>query len=493
MAPNGTQPAAPPSRLALAARRQPHALAARRRRILALARAIRRAEPRIDDFAAFGPSVRLGLGPGRAVIFGDTAEIRFLAATDRSHFDYRLAWLGLPGDMAVIGGPASADFEAYQRELLGASGLAYLHVETDRPPLRRPAPVLCLKDEPTYVRLRAACAGEAHLTLLSHITTGTIWGLAARLAEDTGATLHVAGPPPLLARRVNDKLWFGSVVESLFGVAARPEKRGAHSLSALTRHLRELARDAEHLVLKVPDSAGSAGNLLIEVGPLRTVPHAAVAAELRRRLAGLAGPVPWPVAVEIWEANVLASPSVQLWLPRPEDGPPIVEGLYEQVLTGDAQTFVGAAPARLPSEIDARLSAEAFELALLFQALGYVGRLSFDAILAGPDLARARVQWIECNGRWGGVSIPMSLANRLATGGPMPAHVILQEPTPAGTPRPFAEVRRLAEETERATGARIVLLTPGPFERGSGLHLLALAESQEAALAAVRDFAARLA
>ena len=493
MAPNGNQPAAATSRLALSPRRQPHALAARRRRIRALARAIRRAEPRIDDFAAFGPEVRLGHGPGRAVIFGDTSEIRFLAATDRSHFDYRLAWLGLPGDVAVIGGPASADFESYQRELLAAPGLSYLHVETDEPPLRRPSPVVCLKDERTYARLRAACAGEAHVTLLPHIATGTIWGLAARLAADTGAAVYVAGPPPRLARRVNDKLWFGHVVERLIGPAARPEKRAAFSVSALTRHLRELAQGAQQLVLKVPDSAGSAGNLLVDAQALRTLPAAAAAAELHRLLAGLAGPVPWPVAIEVWEANVLASPSVQTWLPRPEDGPPLVEAIYDQVLTGDVQTFVGAAPAELPAEIDARLAAEAFEMALLFQALGYVGRCSFDAILSGPDHGRARVQWVECNGRWGGVSAPMSLANRLAGGGPMPAHIIVQEPTPEGIPRPFAEVRRRAEQTERDTGARIVLLTPGPFERGSGLHLLALAESQEAALAAVRDFAARLA
>jgi len=45
--------------------------------------------------------------------------------------------------------------------------------------------------------------------------------------------------------------------------------------------------------------------------------------------------------------------------------------------------------------------------------MGYVGRCSFDLLLTGNDMENARPEFIECNGRWGGTSIPMVLMNRL--------------------------------------------------------------------------------
>src|SRR5690606_17302709 len=111
-------------------------------------------------------------------------------------------------------------------------------------------------------------------------------------------------------------------------------------------------------------------------------------------------------------------PSVQLWIPpRPaaEEGAPadpVVEGVFTQLL-GSAGEFMGGAPSRLPAAVQARLAQEAVYLGGLLQALGYVGRCSLDAILVGDDPHGATPHWIECNGRWGGMSIPMTLANRL--------------------------------------------------------------------------------
>jgi hypothetical protein len=48
-------------------------------------------------------------------------------------------------------------------------------------------------------------------------------------------------------------------------------------------------------------------------------------------------------------------------------------------------------------------------MARVFQRLGYLGRCSFDAIL----LENERLELIECNARWGGASLPMTLMNRL--------------------------------------------------------------------------------
>lgn len=56
------------------------------------------------------------------------------------------------------------------------------------------------------------------------------------------------------------------------------------------------------------------------------------------------------------------------------------------------------------------------ELAFLYQCLGYVGRCSFDAILCGTDVDTAQLKYVECNGRWGGTSIPMQLVSRVVAG-----------------------------------------------------------------------------
>ena len=80
---------------------------------------------------------------------------------------------------------------------------------------------------------------------------------------------------------------------------------------------------------------------------------------------------------------------------------------------GRRREFDGARPCRLSLELRRPIADQAYELALVLQHLGYVGRCSLDAILAGTDASQAHLYWIECNGRWGGVSIPLSLNRRL--------------------------------------------------------------------------------
>ena len=79
-----------------------------------------------------------------------------------------------------------------------------------------------------------------------------------------------------------------------------------------------------------------------------------------------------------------------------------------------------------------------------------------DAILIGESLADARLHWIECNGRWGGVSIPMTLANRL-TGDWARHPANCQTTTRTATTRRF--IVRL-----RAYGGKIPRQPVGPEE-----------------------------
>jgi hypothetical protein len=114
-----------------------------------------------------------------------------------------------------------------------------------------------------------------------------------------------------------------------------------------------------------------------------------------------------------WEQKVLLSPSVQTWIPPLGSRDPVVEGIFEQTLARQVGRFKGAAPAALPQGLRDEIAERAWLVAVLFQRLGYVGRCSFDLILVGDRLSRCQVLFVECNGRWGGTSLPMTLMNRL--------------------------------------------------------------------------------
>jgi hypothetical protein len=180
-------------------------------RVANLAAAIRLSDPRIDNLSPFGAGVHKGIGAGNCVWFGDTAEIPLLGRNRKERFDYRLAWLARDKDIVVMGGRNSLAFEAYQRGWLDAPGLRYLNVDPETATPRRAASTICLRDTAGFARLCAELAGQDSVTLHAHITTGTIWALAARLNQATGARVFVAGPPPLLSPRANNKIWFGEV------------------------------------------------------------------------------------------------------------------------------------------------------------------------------------------------------------------------------------------------------------------------------------------
>ncbi|GAB4356441.1 MAG: hypothetical protein Kow0026_16220 [Oricola sp.] len=454
----------------------------------ALASEIRAAEPTIGNADPFGPGVFKGCGPEPKVLFGDSGEIPFLAEASCNRLDYRLGFLAGEGDLVVIGDTRYPVFERYQQQVLGLSRLDFINVATQFRGRYRATPATCLRDEAAYQRLRDFAGMHGGATLFAYLTTGTVWALAARLAADTGRRIGVAGPPPLLSRRANDKIWFGEIATRLFGASSVPEKRTAHGWAALVRHVRDLAQRWERLVIKVPDSAGSAGNCAVDCAAVRGLG----AKDLFGRLRSLVPPhlrgVPFPVAVEVWDVNVLTSPSVQAWIPDPKDGEPVIEGIFEQILVGAEGEFAGAVVADLPEDQDALLAEQAFALSLVFQRLGYFGRCSFDAVVSGTCPGDAQVHWIECNARWGGVSIPMSFANN---SGRTAAIAIIQCRQAPAAPRQIEDALADACATA-APGSEVVLLSPNAVEAGTGCHFMTFGETPRSALHRARQVLHRL-
>ena len=160
------------------------------------------------------------------------------------------------------------------------------------------------------------------------------------------------------------------------------------------------------------------------------------------------------------------------------EGKPFVDGVYEQLLIGPEKVFLGSVPARL-DEAHVDWMVKASQLIIDgYQQLGYVGRCSFDFIIheGTPYL-------VECNGRWGGTSIPMQLVDRIVPG-PRPAYRARDYVSDALKGVAFNDLIRCLGDSlyDRRTGkGRFIVYNVGCLEPFGKFDVIALGESQEEA------------
>jgi len=253
----------------------------------------------------------------------------------------------------------------------------------------------------------------------------------------------------------------------------------------LARRVSELAASAEVFGLKIPNSAGGAGNAVLDSAAVRGRPLHEVADVLRPVVAGIQWDGNSPLLIDLWETDVLCSPSAQLWIPPESVGEPVIEGLFVQQLGGRVGEFVGATAAQLPAPLATDLATRSWLLGRLFQRLGYVGRCSFDLILAGKSLADCRLEFIECNGRWGGTSLPMSLMNRLFGDWQRQPFAVQVVTAPGLDGITFSRLteRLRGELYDRRSGqGRLILYTPGRMRLQSSVSALALGPTWKEAI-----------
>lgn len=453
---------------------------AERRELARIAARLVAEEPGLSATGIFGPRVMAGVGHGPAVLFEDHSETAFADQHNDSLLEYRTIFLAQDGDLLLIGEQRNPEFEDYCRTFLGLEG-----IDVDRPAeISRPAlplAVRCASDPRIMERLAGMARRNGELTLITYMGTGHVWQLARKIADMSDATVRVASPHPRLARRVNDKLWFGYRVNELLGRQAMPSTYTAFGPAALAGHLKRLSRDHDRIVVKVPDSAGSEGNLVLQAADFEGLTLNEIKACLTAIMNDLGWGQTYPLAISVWESPLIDSPSIQMWVPHREEGSPIVQGIFSQVVTGEAGEFVGAVPCNLPADFRYRMGREAVILATLFQELGYFGPCSFDAVVMGSDIGSAQLHWIECNGRWTGVSIPLTLVNRLIGDWHDRPFVIVQRTEVQGKQHAsFADVLRLLGPrlfNPRSASEGAIVLTPARAIEGTGVHLLVLAKS----------------
>jgi hypothetical protein len=347
------------------------------------------------------------------------------------------------GDLVLSTRPAPPGYEHYNRERLGLGEVRWVLARDGG---KGAEVARCAGQDPECFELLTGLARGSETYLHPYMADGDVWELSRRLTVAVGRSVPVLGPPPELCRYVNDKVRFLSLVEAVLGPEAAGEHRASADAAELAQGARDLARKGRQIGLKRPDCSSALGNRVLPSARILELPEA----DLVRLVQGLLLDMGWEpgetALVTYWEESPLSSPSVQLWIPPAGEGPVLCEGIFRQLFAaGSEGRFAGAVLAALPAELDRRLRQECVALATVLQRLGYVGRCSFDAILVGERLEEAAIRYVDGNGRWGGVSTPVTLLNRLFGDHRSQGYAVGDCAAPGLVGLPFAELARQLE------------------------------------------------
>jgi hypothetical protein len=444
-----------------------------------LAESLQREQPQLvaaDDYQALSPK---RLVDARTLHLDDVSDIPMLdKGRDVRFMQDRARLRAGNGDLVASSAPEVPGYEEYCRDQLGLGSPEWLRPPALAHPLRIAA--ACWEDRETRRRLLRELRQGGLFYVHPHMGTLPVWQLASMLHRWSRRRVEVIAPPPPVTAWANNKLAFTDTVTRLFGASYVPRTLRASNIATLALHVKQLAPESKTIVVKLPDSAGGGGNLVFEAARFRSLSLSEVHAAVRKVLESLQWNRKTDLLVGSWQTGVLCSPSAQLWIPPEEQGPPLVEGIFQQMAIGAQGMFVGSHPAWLPPPVAEEIANRSYCLALLYQQLGYVGRCSFDLLLVGSDMEHSRPQFVECNGRWGGTSVPMMLLNRLFrdwTQRPFATRVCQ---VPGLQMLSFTQLLRqcASDAYDARTGAgSLIFFNPGRIQAQSGIGIVALAPS----------------
>jgi len=353
-----------------------------------------------------------GWAPGPVLYLEDHRPIELMTERGAKAFEYRSLGLAGDGDYYLVSQPRDRAFEAYIGDHIGLGHPQVLKVPPPQLARSRRLARAAIDDGEIFSVLTEAALRHGTLTISPFIASSDAWVLARAIAQATRTKVFVLGPPPALTACCNSKLWFADLVVEVLNKAALPVTLHAENLVQAAFGIIRLSQSAETVVVKVPSSAGAMGNIKLSGSVLTSLTPRAIYRLLKERLAQVGWDRASPLLLSVWEEQAIASPSAQIWIPTIDAGDPVVEGVFAQAVGNEQGGFEGAGLFDGVDEVIIRIQTEALQIAFVLQHLGYVGRLSLDALLLdgahGPIL-----HWIEANARWGGVSIPMTIAHRL--------------------------------------------------------------------------------
>lgn len=450
-----------------------------------LAEQIKRENPELDPaHSEFVEQMVDGpIGDEKSLHIEDFSEIPIIGVEDNSHVLQQRARLrAVDGDYIVQTCKIESGYSDYCEYQLGLGRVKWLYpadLETDT----RDIALNCWRDRRLRHDLEQAIRHDGVRYIHPHISTLQVWELAAMLHGSTRMPVQVIGPPPALAKWANDKIEFAAVATRLLGEKFVPQTTAAYNFATLAQAVARLSATHSRLCLKFPDGTGGKGNFLIKSENIRGRSLKQVRNYLRELLKAHQWPKNGRLLIDVWETEVINSPSVQTWIPALGHGDPIIEGVFVQAISGEKGHFVGSCPSELPEGIEQEMVNGSYLLAKLFQCLGYVGRCSFDLILVGDSLNDCNIEFIECNARWGGTSGPMTLMNRLEPAKQGQTFGVQKVKVDELWQVDFAELKRELENElyVPATGqGNLIVFNPARIKHNAAIEIVGIGDSSDA-------------
>jgi hypothetical protein len=362
----------------------------------------------------YGAQRWLGAQDQRPILhLDDVSKIPFVQdVAGVEEYQHRARVRARTGDLFVAVTDPSDGYEDYCRDTLRLGSPRFVRAPSGQHGYA--VAEACFSDPP-FGTLVERARGADGLSIHAYMAIGEVWRLAARVAEVSGTRVEVVGPPPPVLWIANDKAALSEIVVRVLSEDWIVETHAANEQEAMAKRLQRLAHKAPSVGLKRARCASGLGNAVYEAEPLRRLDFEGVLGEVEAFLRRTEWAGDEEVLVVAWERTD-CSPSSQLWIPPSTLGAPQVEGVYEQLLEGDNRIFLGSRPSTLPEPVNRRIGEASLVVAEALQALGYVGRCSFDFILLGDPAGEFSLKFTECNGRWGGTSTPMHLVDRVVDG-----------------------------------------------------------------------------
>jgi len=426
------------------------------------------------------------------LLVDDVSDIPFLMnIAGVEEYQHRARVRAGSGDLFAAVTPATPGYEAYCRDRLRLGEPELVAAEPAGGPMQ--VARACGHGR-TLGRIAEVARARGGLRIHPYMGIEAVWEIARRVAHDAAVPVDVVAPPTPITWLANDKALFSELVARVLHGQWVVETKTSADPRELAHVLLDMATRHPRIGLKRTRCASGMGNAHFDAAWF----DGRGAGEVEVRVRTFLTDTEWDGREEVlavaWELTDL-SPSTQMWLPPLEEGPPRLDGIYVQILEGAEKVFVGSRPASaVPAPVLRELARGSLLVSAALQALGYVGRCSFDTLVIGDAEGRFQPRFTECNGRWGGTSTPMHLVERLTTG-PRPPYRAQDWDHPDLVGAGVDDVlRRVGDDLYDArTGeGTFVFYNVGPLRRSGKLDVIAFGRTQEEAEAAIVERLPRL-
>ncbi len=401
--------------------------------------AVLREHPRVGvdqkQYASFRPTSNGGLP---SLLLEDFSDIPFLDGIPGIEwYQLRSRTRAADGDYFAATQNPVAGYEDYNREYLGIGAPNFLQAQPAEAGNLGVASA-CRKDPIAFKKLESIIKERGGLRLHPYMSSRAVWDLAQELRKSTDGRVEVLGPTPPAVFAANHKGLLDRAARVLFGdgsVCRTVKSKDPAQLAASSSDF----KNTEKVVLKMVNYASAMGNKVFETEEF-------LSGNIENRIRTFAEDHRWDEVEEMllieWRTDSRESPSAQIWIPPLNEGVPHVDGIFEQLLEGDRCVFQGSLPSSLPKPIQEKIARLSVVMGRVFQDLGFAGRCSFDFILCGDE-----PKFVECNGRWGGTSIPMALLERIFGSDKVPYYRCRDYVNSKLVGRPFPEILARLRDT----------------------------------------------